>query len=39
MRIAAFAGKVSDLRAMLAEHRDLLEKEKAPTVAAVGANR
>lgn len=39
MRIVAFAGKVSTLRQYLARHRDFLEKEKAPTVAAVGANK
>lgn len=39
IKIAAFVGKVSELRKALARHRDFLEKEKAPTVAAVGANK
>jgi len=35
MRIAAFVGKISELRAMLAKHRDFSDKENAPTAATV----
>ncbi len=36
IKIVAFAGKVSELRKAMAEQ---MEKEKAPTVAAVGAEK
>lgn len=36
MRIFAYVGKVSELREMLARHRDFLAKEKALSAATVG---